>query len=319
MKTIRFVILSLAFLFGMVRAQVVSELPIGGLDRVMKYSLENSKGLILRIKQSNRLVVKLTVGKSFPKLTSKAELDSFYQEKLAIAARWTITNGWADRDKPFVVDAVVDRYYDEFPQLINLFLFEGEFSLLKLSDGSYKLPNLSWMKLEVPSLGIQVLIPNLNWVRMETSEAIYDSALSNSDPQIIWHSKVLVIPLDIAMSSDTTVRLISGTNFSYQVFGHDGKPQVEEPVRLILGSYPTGTSQAKKASWGDGVKSIEVRGGGVGRVLQLQQASTPQGPWLDIEDGEFTRWSSESDFIPVRTTTDINFYRVRSVKKIPTY
>ncbi len=302
----------------MVRAQV-TELPIGGWDRVMKWSLENSKGLILRIKQGNRLVVKLTVGKSFPKLTSKAELDSFYQEKLAIAARWTITNSWPDRDKPFVVDAVVDRYYDEVVQVITLFLFEGEFSLIKSADGNYKVPDLSGMKLELPPLGVQVLIPHVKWVRIETPDTTYDTAWGDTDPQLLWYGKALMIPLDIAMSSDTTIRLISGTNFSYQVFGPDGKPRVEEPVRLILGSYPVGTSQAKKASWGDGVKSIEVQGGGVGRVLQLQQASTPQGPWLDIEDGEFTRWSSGPHFMSVETTTDINFYRVRSVDKIPTY
>lgn len=319
--TIRLVILSLAFLFGMVRAQVVSELPIGGLDRVMKYSLENSKEIFIRVFQGRTQVGLYTEGnpKTFPKFKSKLEVDTYFAKKFAIAANSAVNlESGQDKDKPFTVWARMQRFSDTEVQFISLFTFDGEFSLIKSENGSYKLPDLSGIKLDFPPEGIGILIPNLKWARIETANQLLDSTF---DTNVILHGKVLVIPLDIALGLDTTIRIISGTNYTYQIFGPDGKPQVEEPVRLILGSYPISTSQAKKASLDDGIRFIEVQGGGVGRVLQLQQSSTPQGPWSDIEGGKFTRWSSESIFKSVETSPDEKnkFYRVRLVNEVPTY
>lgn len=319
MKTIRFVILSLAFLFGMVRAQV-TELPIGGLDRVMKYSLENSKEIFIRVFQGRIEVGRYTEGnpRTFPKFKSKLEVDTYFAKKFAIAANSAVNlESGQDKDKPFTVWARLQRFSDAEVQFISLFTFDGEFSLIRSENGSYKLPDLSGIKLDFPPEGIGILIPNLKWARIETANQLLDSTF---DTNVILHGKVLVIPLEAALGLDTTIRIISGTNYTYQVFGPDGKPQVEEPVRLILGSYPVSTSQAKKAS-DAGQMFIEVQGGGIGRVLQLQQSITPQGPWSDIEDGKFTRWSSESVFKSVETTPDekSKFYRVRLVNEVPTY
>jgi hypothetical protein len=319
MKTIRLVILSLAFLFGMARAQV-TELPIGSPEKVMQWSLENSKELFLYIYQDNKTYGVVVAGnpKTFPKFKTKEDVDSYFSKKLAIATGSVVnSDNGQDKNRPFKVWATLRRFSDQEKQYMILFSFEGEFSLIKQGDGSYKLPDLSGIRLELPPFGVQVLVPDIKWVRVETPDVTHDSSVNNTNPQLLWHGRVLMIPLDIAMSPYTTIRLISGTNFSYQVFGPDGKPQLEEPVRLILGSHPSTTTQAKKAS--EPVMSIEIRGGGVGRVLQLQQASTPQGPWFDTEGGKFTRWSSEPIFRFVSNAEENIFYRVRLVKEIPTY
>ncbi len=300
---------------------------MGSEERVMEHHITNVQYISMHVHQD---AYKGEIGRfvgNTPLLKNKEDLDKFFKLKLDACAQGALTNSskGIDRNAPFKIWAVANHWDSQLRKGILYFGVTSEFMLTKSSDGSYRLPDLSKVVLK-QATKTWYKVKDLKWGRIEIFS---DDGISESHPEWVDTEKsYLIIDRDTAVSGIKQINIVSGVNNDFQVFNGMGLPIAEEkPVLKILNgeTYAESGSQQLKVQKLSALPeaktiTIQVSGGEIGRVLQIQSATNITGPWKDVDSTRHSIWPDEGTTTLTFTDETIfkrNFYRVRSVNEVP--
>lgn len=328
-KRLSVLAIAIACFMGVAMAEY-REFSMGSVNKILQYTATGEKDFIVFIYQNvngNPQVVGRYIGNV--EFTNKTSLDSYAVENIREAADGAITNDFGqNRNLPFLIYATLSRYDRDLNIPINYMGIRGSFSLIKKQDGSYVLPDLSWLKTDFPS-EIAYKIVGLKWARIEVTDvsgsiiSTFDSAISDSET-IDIKGKFLFIPTEWALSGRTgstriKISLLTTSRNvelpdTFQVYGPDGLPIEEISPGIKLNTYAG--ANAKPANVVT-TMSIGSSGGEVGRTYVFQTADNPEGPWTDIPGSRYCTSSQfEKHQLLWETTKERNFFRTSTVEGV---
>lgn len=299
--------------------------PMGNTNVVMDYATSNSFFVSIHIYQ-NTPVGQVYVGHFNTTGNSltfrhKSEIDAYFNQKLVAAAQGAVTNNnpWIDRSWPFMIYAVAYRDDADFGGWLNFLGVSSTPFYLAWSNGSYYVPDLSWIQLGLPT-EVAYNSPQLSWARLEVTNVVshtnvvYDPRANASD--VYWIDaphKTVFVPREYALSGTNgsfrvKVNMVSGTNNIFQVFGSMGQPMPENPF-WISGLRLLASPQRVK---------VETDGGEIGRNINVLGASEPNGPWTNIlATYTITPYSLGNTNFSSVVTVSRQFYRLQATNMAP--
>ncbi len=256
------------------------------------------------------------------RLKTKAEIDEYSHAEVRVVGSGALTNTMVDKEKEFRIFALTSRVTSTLGFVNYLYVSIGFYLTKSDEDGSYSLPDsLSEITMQLMRSMVYE-IPNLEWARIEASyypEREYpyleiDSRInppgSSQPPNDIDTSiKYIEISTEVATSGingpyrlkiSTSTKV--GTNHVFKTYGSMGNQIEESPI--LINNFTAGTENV----------SFEVIGGDIGRVLQVQRATDPIGPWSNTGDVFVIRHSPQQ--FNRQVYGDLGFYRITSVNML---
>ncbi len=282
------------------------------------YAVPNSKVIFLGVYQETDdgyTDVKMPWVRSID-FKTKNELDQYFRDILSFMAKGSLTNSLVDRDKSFRIFSYTTRYNEKLGNVVYLY-HSSEFHLIKSEEGRYSLPDFSQLTMRLPHTML-FEIPGLVWGRIEgrrnpsllpyNDDLIYKVDSRIEEPDVISISESYIqIPTDIAISGTTGPTLVKislvvrqGSNYTFRVYGPLGTRIPETPNKIV--NFQALEDQV----------SFDIVGGDTGRVLKIQCAPSPLGPWKDVGENLVV----SQDF-PLHIQRDNNgafgYYRTQTV------
>jgi hypothetical protein len=199
--------------------------------------------------------------------------------------------------------------------------------LVKNTDGSYSVPNLSGFATLIND-SIPFYVPNLQWARLEvgnkgtsTPFAIYDNNYASGSSPISSDGFLYLSTAFITNSSSSTgnlwvktslidvIRLIPGGSSNlFQIFNGDGNIVPENPLQLVL-------SEGSNSAF-----CLTVNGGDSGHGFVLQSSTNlARNAWNNCSSVAFVSSTNEvPSFITILTTNICSFFRLATTNLPPT-
>lgn len=259
------------------------------------------------------------------KFATKVAIDTYVRNKLPTVALGTITNTYSfvDKDGVFKIYAVsvgVDPEGNRYDSFNYLGIAGAKFSLVK-SNGSYYLPDFSWVSLDFATK-ITYKVPLLSWARVEsayTNGSVFstvDSCIESDTMVVDTFTHHIFIDRDVAISGTNgdyrlKIRMVSGNKNDFQVFDSMGN-QILESRPHLSESRVVNVSKSLSKSF-----NFKITNGEIGRIFQVMSGPTPNGPWSDIAGAHYTVIPYGAPEPSLLLQNCNAFFKIKSVSGIP--